>query len=122
MKICITSVGNNLDSQIDLRFGRCQYFIIFDDEHDTFEAIANPNVEVGSGAGIQSAQLVLTKKPSLLITGEVGPKAEKVLKTTKLQIFTNESGSVKEIIEKYRSNNRKTKNAAANTSNKTDMK
>jgi len=101
MKICITSSGDNLESQIDQRFGRCQYFIIFDDTNDTFEAIANPNVDAGSGAGIQSAQLVVAKKPSMLITGEVGPKAEKVLQAANLKIITGENGSIKEAIEKF---------------------
>jgi len=27
MKICITSQGKNLESEIDPRFGRCKYFI-----------------------------------------------------------------------------------------------
>jgi len=119
MKVCITSTGNNLESQIDPRFGRCQYFIVWDDANDTFEAIANPNIDAGSGAGIQSAQLVVTKKPSVLITGEVGPKAEKVLLAAKLHIITGESGSIKEIIEKYKDN--KIKNTAAISQNIIDQ-
>ncbi|MBU0744358.1 MAG: NifB/NifX family molybdenum-iron cluster-binding protein [Gammaproteobacteria bacterium] len=101
MKICITSSGDNLESQIDPRFGRCAYFIIWDDETNAFEAIANPNIDVGSGAGIQSAQLVIEKKVSMVITGEVGPKAEKVLKEGRLQIITEAKGLVKDIVEKY---------------------
>jgi predicted Fe-Mo cluster-binding NifX family protein len=104
MKICITSCGDNLDSKIDPRFGRCSYFIIYDDTDGTFEAIANPNIDAGSGAGIQSAQLVVAKKASVVITGEVGPKAEKVLQAANLQIITGASGTVKETIEKYQCN------------------
>lgn len=102
MKICITSSGDNLESQMDPRFGRCAYFIIWDDIDDNFEAIANPNVNAGSGAGIQSAQLVVSKNVSMVITGEVGPKAEQVLKAAKLQIVTCEGGKVKDILANHK--------------------
>lgn len=94
MKICITSSGDNLEAQIDQRFGRCSYFIIYDSTNGTFEAITNPSVDVGSGAGIQSAQLVVDKQVLMVITGEIGPKAEKVLKNANIQIITNKNGSV----------------------------
>lgn len=32
MLICITAQGDNLDSEIDPRFGRCNYFIFYDTE------------------------------------------------------------------------------------------
>lgn len=104
MKICITACGDNLHSQVDPRFGRCRYFIIYDDINHTFEAIANPNIDAGSGAGIQSAQLVASKHVSQIMTGEVGPKAEKVLQAAKIQIITGETNnvSVKDFIEKLK--------------------
>lgn len=101
MKVCVTSSGDNLESQVDQRFGRCGYFIIWDNDAKTFEAIANPNVDAGSGAGIQSAQLVVAKGVAMVITGEVGPKAEQVLKAAKLQVVTGANGSIKKVIEKY---------------------
>jgi len=106
MKICITANSDNLQSQVDPRFGRCRYFIIYDDSDHTFEAIANPNVDAGSGAGIQSAQLVISKNVSQVMTGEVGPKAEKALQAAKIQIITSETNyvCVKDFIEKLKTN------------------
>ena len=42
MKICITSQGDSLDSEMDSRFGRCRYFIIVDLQSGEFEVIENP--------------------------------------------------------------------------------
>lgn len=119
MKICITSSGDTLESQVDPRFGRCRYFIIWDDENDTFEAISNPNIDAGSGAGIQSAQMVVAKNVSMIITGEIGPKAEQVLTATNLQVVTGASGTIKEAIEKHRNND--VKNMDTYPQKKTEM-
>ena len=103
MKICVTCQGNTLDSQLDPRFGRCQYFIIVDTEADTeFEAIQNPNIESSGGAGIQSAQLVASKQVKAVLTGNVGPNAFQTLQAAGINIFTGASGTVKEVIEKYK--------------------
>ncbi|MFA5356294.1 MAG: NifB/NifX family molybdenum-iron cluster-binding protein [Candidatus Omnitrophota bacterium] len=102
MKICVTSEGDNLDSKVDPRFGRCQYFIIADTETSGFEAIKNPNLESMGGAGIQSAQLVASKQVGAVVTGNVGPNAFQTLQAAGIGIFTNASGTVKEAIEKYK--------------------
>ena len=58
MKIAVTSTGPTLDDDVEARFGRCQYFLIVDSETMQTEAIENPNIALGGGAGIQSAQLM----------------------------------------------------------------
>jgi len=102
MKICITSEGGSLDSKVDPRFGRCQYFIIADTDTLEFEAIVNPNIESMGGAGIQSAQLVSSKQVKAVVTGNVGPNAFQTLQAAGIEIFTGVSGTVKEVIEKYK--------------------
>ena len=102
MKICITSQGDNLDSQIDPRFGRCQYFIFADTETFEFEAIKNPNIDAMGGAGIQSGQIVIEKQAKAVLTGNVGPNAFKTLQAADIDIITNVTGSIKEAIEEYK--------------------
>jgi predicted Fe-Mo cluster-binding NifX family protein len=101
MKICVTSQGDKLNSDIDLRFGRCRYFIIVDNETFEFEAIENPNIDGMGGVGIQSAQLIARENVKVVITGNVGPNAFQTLQAAGVDIFTGASGSVKEQIEKY---------------------
>jgi len=102
MKVCVTSENNNLDSKIDTRFGRCQYFIIVDTDTLNFEAIQNPNIESMGGAGVQSGQFVAEKKVKAVLTGNVGPNAFQTLQLAGIDVVIGVSGTVKEAVEKYK--------------------
>ena len=101
MKVCITSTGPSLDSEMDPRFGRCQYFLFIDPETMALEALENPNIGSSGGAGIQSAQLVANKGVEALITGQVGPNAFTTLQAAGIKILTGASGKVREVLDKY---------------------
>ncbi|MFH1287438.1 MAG: NifB/NifX family molybdenum-iron cluster-binding protein [bacterium] len=101
MKICITSQGDNLDSVIDPRFGRCQYFIFADTENLEFEAVKNPNIDGMGGVGVKSGQLMSEKQVKAVLTGNVGPNAFQTLKAAEIEVITGVTGNVKEAIEKY---------------------
>jgi len=58
MKIGISSTGEDLNAQVDPRFGRCQYFLIVDTDTMNFESIPNESAMASGGAGIQAAQTI----------------------------------------------------------------
>ena len=101
MKICITSQGNTLESSVDPRFGRCQYFMFLDSESDAFEAMENPHKD-GGGAGIQVGQVMVDQKAAVVLTGNVGPNAFQTLQAAGIKVVTGVSGTIKEAIEKYK--------------------
>jgi predicted Fe-Mo cluster-binding NifX family protein len=87
MKICITSRGSDLDSLIDPHFGRAQNFIFLNEKGEIEEVLKNPGVEAMRGAGISAAQMIADKRVSVVITGNVGPNAFKVLSPSGIKIF-----------------------------------
>jgi len=103
MKIAITSAGTSLDSNVDPRFGRGQFFIIIDVDSENFEAIQNPNIDAGGGAGIQSAQLMAQKGVAAVLTGSCGPNAFQVFSAAGIQVITGASGTVRQALQNYKS-------------------
>ena len=102
MKICVTASGNMLDAPVDPRVGRASYFLIVDSETMAFEAVSNTATGAMSGAGIQAAQTIASKGVNVLITGNVGPNAFQALASAGIKIVVGASGTVREVIEKYK--------------------
>ncbi len=102
MKIALSSTGKDLASDVDVRFGRAPYFILVDSETMNYEVIENPNVQVGGGAGVGSAKIVVEKGAQVVISGNIGPNAFQVLESTGIEIISGVSGKIREVVEKYR--------------------
>ena len=59
MKIAISSTGKDLESNIDIKFGRCNYFLIVDiknKEIKSVKVIENTAQAQAGGAGIMAAR------------------------------------------------------------------
>jgi predicted Fe-Mo cluster-binding NifX family protein len=89
MKIAFTAKGTGWDAQIDPRFGRTDYIVVYDDASDSLSSVDNREVEgVAHGAGPQTAQKLFDLAPDVLITGNgPGGNAAAVLQKTSLKIF-----------------------------------
>lgn len=103
MKIAITTAGETLQAQVDLRFGRAAKFIIYDTENNTYEVFDNhQDLNAVHGAGIQAAENVVRKGANALITGNCGTNAYRVLGAAGVAVYTGFSGTVFEAINAFK--------------------
>ena len=107
MKVMITSRGDSLNSQMDERYGRSEYFIIYDTESGSYEAIKNPFLNDQGGVGISVAKFTLKKGVDALISGSFGPNAQDVLKGSGIKLYSAKGGTVEDVIKDFKEGNLK---------------
>lgn len=104
MKIALTSKGDNLEAEMDPRFGRAAFVLIVDTKTLEVEAIDNStNVNAFKGAGIQAAATVCERGAEVLLTGYCGPKAFEVIRAGGVKVVSDVSGTVREAVEQFNS-------------------
>ena len=111
MKIGISSTGKELNSQVDPRFGRCQYFLIIDTENMEFEHISNESSMASGGAGIRAAETIAKKGVKAVLTGNMGPNAFQTLSAAGIKVYTGATGTINEAIDRYKKGELKETNA-----------
>ena len=102
MKVVVTANGKNLDALVSPIFGRCPVYIFVDTETMRFEAVENPALSAGGGAGIQAAQFVVERGTEAVLTGNVGPNAFGVLAAASVPVCLLGDGAVREAVEAYK--------------------
>jgi len=103
MKIAITATEPTLDADLDPRFGRCPFFLVVDPDTLAFEALENPNVSLGQGAGIQAAQFVAQQGVGAMLTGNCGPNAHQALAAAGVDVIVGCAGPVRNVVEQFKS-------------------
>ena len=102
MKIAVSVENPNLDAQVDPRFGKASYFVVVDSETMAWEAVENQqSLDLPQGAGIQAAWTVLKRSPGVMLTGNCGPRAYKVLEARGIQICVGVKGTAREAVQGY---------------------
>ncbi len=100
MKAAVSAYGKDLDAGINPRFGRCDYLLIVDTQDMSFEAFANENKDLSGGAGIQTATFVISKGAACVLTGECGPNAMEVFRSSSVHVYTGQTGTVGEAVRR----------------------
>mgnify|MGYP001030633463 CR=1 FL=1 len=101
MRIIISADGNSLDAPASPVFGRCPTYILVDTTTSEFQALANPAMNQGGGAGIQAAQFVVRQGVQGVLTGNLGPNAFDVLQAAGIPAYAVLEGTVRHALEAF---------------------
>lgn len=89
MKIAFTTKGEDWESMMDPRFGRTEFFLIYNEENEELSIYDNRAIEnEAHGAGPKTAQELFKLNPDVLITGNgPGGNAATALEKAGVQIY-----------------------------------
>ena len=105
MIIAFTTKGTDWDSMMDPRFGRTEFFLIYDEENDKLETFDNrSSSDDAHGAGPKTAQALFGFDADVLVTGNgPGGNAAAVLKKARVDIYVGAGDmTVRQAYEAYK--------------------
>lgn len=104
MKTIITSAEDSLQAQMDLRFGRCAWFCLYDHDEAQATFIKNKYKDAQGGAGTKVAEMMLNMGVDRIISGDFGPKAKDMLDKFNIQLIKmdDDHKTINEIISLFK--------------------
>jgi predicted Fe-Mo cluster-binding NifX family protein len=102
LRIAISAEGQDLEARVGDRFGLSRYLLIVDSETMAFEAVPNPGASGRRGSGIQAVVLAISKNVNTVFTGYMSQTARRHLSANGIEVLTGLSGTVAEVLEKYK--------------------
>ena len=103
MKIVVSATEKDINGPVDMRFGRCPYFLVIEAEGKDIKghkAVENRSANQMGAAGMTAAQEVAEMKPDAIITVNIGPRAFIVFKQLGIDVY-QASGTIKEAVEAF---------------------
>ena len=102
MRIAISSDKPDLEARVGSRWGTSKYLMVIDLRTMAVESLPNSGASGQGGGGIQAVVLAISKKVDAVLTGYCSPTAEKYLTANGIEVLTGVSGTVAEVVEKYK--------------------
>jgi predicted Fe-Mo cluster-binding NifX family protein len=90
MKIAISATGRDIESNIDVTFGRALFFLILDTTTKEVKVIENKVRDRPDGVGITAVNVVENEGVDAVITYDIGPFAFKTFRQGGVKIYKAE--------------------------------
>lgn len=101
MKIALGCDGNTLDSPIAKRFGHAEYYILYDVENGSFDAVKNSHDDEGEHHSHDNLLTLVDDGAEAFVVGNIGPHAWGTLKQRNVDIYLARKMTAKEAIDKF---------------------
>ena len=100
MIIAVALTESHLRSLIDVHFGRCDWYGIYDSVTKEIQYIENPNRYLDEGAGCKSVDFLSDLKVELVVAGRFGNKVVDLFKQKNIQmVIAGENQMFEQIIK-----------------------
>jgi len=103
MKVMLATKGPTLDSEIDDRFARAAYFLIYDDKTQHLDVIENSE-ELSHGAGPKAVQIAIDNACCCILSAIPGENAIKAIKAAGIEVYEAVGLNANQAIEKLKAN------------------
>ena len=99
MKIALPSRNNNIDDH----FGHCEYFTVLTVDMDTKKILSSERVQSPEGCGCKSniASVLADMGVNVMLAGNMGQGAVKVLNNAGIEVLRGCSGDVNSVASKW---------------------
>lgn len=102
MRIAVTATSSDPNCEMDPRFGRAVFHLVYDTEADSWTVLDNAsNRDAAHGAGITAAEGIVRSGAEVLLTGQCGPKAMDVLVRGGVKIIEGQEGTAAEAVRRF---------------------
>jgi len=102
MKIAVPAKEKTFESELDERFARAAYFLVYDIEDETYEFFSPDNSQE-HGVGTKIVNELSDRGINAVISKNVGENALTALKAANIKAYIASDGSVKENIDLLKS-------------------
>lgn len=104
-KIAITDEKQDLNSVMDMCFGRANYFLIYNPDMAESRFIDNPGKDATDGAGPLAAEILANEGVGKIFSGDFGPKASDALNSMNIEMVTLQDNqeTLQALIDKIKS-------------------
>ena len=101
MKIAISATGKGLDSNIDVKFERCNFFLIIHLGKNSLMPIENKTKNRPQEIGNAIGKLIAKEEINSVIAADIGPSAFDIFKQHGIRIY-QAKGIVEDAIKLYK--------------------
>ncbi len=101
-KVAVSSSGPKPESNVEYRFARAPWFMIYDPASRAWQPVDNAQAAGNpSGAGREAAKLLVDRGVKIVITGYCGTNAHRALTAAGIKIYEVSGGTVAQALRAY---------------------